>query len=348
MLTSIQILRAMAAYAVVLYHCLIRSIHPEDPLGKGYFDLLSSGVDLFFIISGFIMVHTTRDDETPASFAIKRVSRIVPLYWAATAVVIALVIVRPWTFYGTALSADAVLASLFFVPHLNNNGEVFPILGVGWTLNFEMMFYALFTLSLFLPRNRRLAGILVLIAGVWIAAVASGKGVIAEFYANPILFEFAAGCLLAHAARTPAAEAFAKGAPMWAMALAGVAALVISPALLPLSLPSILRVGAPLLLIVAAAVLQDMYRRPSSPSLLSRLGDASYSAYLLHPIVIVFIALVLAASPGPGAGKEIVLTVSTFVATAIISLLSGRWFERPVATILRKTLTPPKAVKAPT
>ena len=80
MLNNIQNLRALAASAVVAYHCLIRFLHPADPLGRSYLDLPSGGVDLFFLISGFVMVHTTRDDETPAWFATKRIARIVPLY----------------------------------------------------------------------------------------------------------------------------------------------------------------------------------------------------------------------------------------------------------------------------
>ena len=201
MLNNIQNLRALAAYAVVAYHCLIRFLHPADPLGRSYLDLPSGGVDLFFVISGFVMVHTTRDDETPAWFATKRIARIVPLYWLATFVVIALVVVRPWTFSGALLTPDSILASLFFVPHVDANGQAYPILGVGWTLNYEMMFYALFAMSLLLPRTYRLPGVIALISLVWLTANLSGDSLIAHVYANPILFEFAAGCVLAHALR---------------------------------------------------------------------------------------------------------------------------------------------------
>jgi exopolysaccharide production protein ExoZ len=334
-LNNIQNLRALAAYAVVTYHCLIRFLHPTDPLGHSYLDLPSGGVDLFFIISGFVMVHTTRDDETPAWFATKRIARIVPLYWLATLVVIALVTIRPWTFSQALLTPDAILSSLFFVPHADASGQAYPILGVGWTLNYEMMFYAMFALSLFLPRAWRLPGIITLITLVYLTANLAGEGVIASFYAKPILFEFAAGCVLAYALRTDAVAAFARSTPMWPFALAGFAGLAILPAIIPVGQPSILRYGLPAFFLVFAAAAQDLYRKRAPETLLTRLGDASYSAYLLHPIIIVIIAQVLIVVAGEGIASELILMAATLVITAIVSLISMKLFEKPTAAWLR-------------
>jgi exopolysaccharide production protein ExoZ len=334
-LNNIQNLRALAAYAVVVYHCLIRFLHPTDPLGRSYLDLLSGGVDLFFIISGFVMVHTTRADETPAWFVTKRIARIVPLYWLATLVVIVLVIVRPWTFSQAMLTPEAILSSLFFVPHADASGQAYPILGVGWTLNYEMMFYALFALSMVLHGAYRLVGLVVLITLVWALASLSGDGLVARFYANPILFEFAAGCLLAYALRTDWLAAFVRRTPMWPFALLGLAGFALLPAIIPLGQPSILRYVAPAFLLVFAAAAQDLYRRPAIETLATRLGDASYSAYVLHPIIIVIVAQVVIASLGEGLAAELVLMAAVLVATALVSLLSMRVFEKPAAAWLR-------------
>ncbi len=122
MLNNLQNLRALAAYSVVylpLPHALRA---PGDPIGRAYLDLPSGGVDLFFVISGFVMVHTTRADETPDWFATKRIARIVPLYWVATARRDrAWWSLRDWIFPTTCwLTPESILSSLFFVPHLTH------------------------------------------------------------------------------------------------------------------------------------------------------------------------------------------------------------------------------------
>lgn len=335
MLNNIQNLRALAAYAVVAYHCLIRFLHPGDPLVRSYLDLPSGGVDLFFVISGFVMVHTTRDDESPVWFATKRIARIVPLYWLATFVVIALVVIRPWTFSQAVLTPDAILSGLFFVPHADASGQAYPILGVGWTLNYEMMFYAMFAISLMLPLNYRLPGVVALISLVWLTANLAGDGVIAHFYAKPILFEFAAGCVLAHALRNAAVIAWVRANPVWPFALAGLAGFAILPAIVPLDQPSILRYGLPAFLLVFAAAAQDLYRTRAPETVLTQLGDASYSAYLLHPIIIVIVSQVVLAVLGTSIVAELILMAIVLAATAIVSIASMRFFEKPTAVWIR-------------
>jgi len=341
-LNNLQNLRAIAAYSVVIYHCLMRFVRPVDPVGMAYLDLPSGGVDLFFVISGFVMVHTTRDDETPAWFATKRIARIVPLYWIATFVVIGLVLVRDWIFPTTLVTPESILASLFFVPHLDAAGKIYPILGVGWTLNYEMIFYALFAISLFLPRAFRLASILSLITLVWAIASLSGDGVFARFYANPILFEFAAGCAIAYAMRLPAVVAFARATPMWPMALAGFAALLILPLVAGKDVPTLFKYGVPAMFIVFAAVAQDLYRTPARETLITRLGDASYSAYLLHPIVIVIMAQAMLLIIGEGPMAEAGILIGTLAATAVISTLSMKYFEKPTAAMVRNLVRRPR------
>lgn len=344
MLNGLQNLRALAAYSVVLYHCLMRFVHPTDALGRAYLDLPSGGVDLFFVISGFVMVHTTRDAETPAWFAIKRVARIVPLYWVATIVVIGLVIVRERFFPTAVITPESVAASLFFIPHPDAAGHAYPILGVGWTLNYEMVFYLLFALSLFLPAALRLVAIMGLITLVWVSACLvveanpAGADIIARFYANPILFEFAAGCLIAYALRLPAVAAFVRATPMWPIALAGAASFAILPSLIPIETPTIARYGLPAVLLVFATAAQDLYRKPARETLITRLGDASYSAYLLHPIVIVFVAEAAVLAFGQTLATDFIVIAATLAATAVISVLSMKHFEKPTASFVRNLL----------
>lgn len=350
MLNNLQNLRALAAYSVVFYHCLMRFVTPSDPIGQAYLDLPSGGVDLFFVISGFVMVHTTRDDEKPYWFATKRVARIVPLYWVATAIVIAMVMLRDWIFPNVRLTAESILSSLFFVPHTDAAGSFFPILGVGWTLNYEMMFYAMFAISLFLPTAWRLVAVISLITLVWLFATIvktanlGGGSVIADFYSHPIIFEFAAGCIIAHALRMPSVTAFVRTTPMWPIALAGFAAFLLLPALAPAGTSTVLRYGAPAVLVVFAVAAQDLYRTPARETFVTRLGDASYSAYLLHPIVIAIMGQAALLTVGTGLLAEGLIIVATVVVTAVISLYSMKYFEKPTAAFLRNRVRPQRSL----
>jgi peptidoglycan/LPS O-acetylase OafA/YrhL len=250
------------------------------------------------------------------------------------------VVIRPWLFSQAVLTPDAILASLFFVPHADAGGQAYPILGVGWTLNYEMMFYAMFAISLILPRGYRLPGVVALISFVWLTANFAGanlpdQSLIAHFYSNPILFEFAAGCVLAHALRNASVIVWVRANPVWPFALAGLACFAILPAVIPLGQPSILRYGLPAFLLVFAAAAQDLYRARAPETALTRLGDASYSAYLLHPIIIVIASQVVLVVFGTSIAAELILMAIVLGATAIVSIASMRFFEKPTAAWLR-------------
>jgi exopolysaccharide production protein ExoZ len=141
MIWNIQLLRGLAALAVVCGHCF----------GISQFQ----AVPVFFVISGFIMTHISRADA--GGFLTNRLIRIVPLYWLATAVYFvrlfyhwqALWLAKPWS----------IPESLLFLPYLDLNEQFFPLLPVGWTLNLEIIFYILFGVALAI--NRRLAPLMV-------------------------------------------------------------------------------------------------------------------------------------------------------------------------------------------
>lgn len=335
MLIGLQNLRALAAYSVVFYHCISRFIVPATPLERIYFHLPGAGVDLFFVISGFIMVHTTRDDERPMSFIAKRVSRIVPLYWVATMLVVTLVAFRPWTFADADIRLESIVASLLFIPHPDLAGQFYPVLGVGWTLNYEMVFYLAFAASLFFRPTWRLTTLIGCIGLVWLAGISAGGVGIAQFYGNSLIFEFVAGAAIAHLLRLRSVSTFVQRTPMWPFTLIALGAFLVIPLIAPLDTSQLFRERIPAMLLVFAIAGQDMYRKSARQGLFARLGDASYSAYLLHPIVIMFVGLGIDAVMPDGAVAAAVFTVGTLLVTALISLVSMKYFERPTARYLR-------------
>ncbi len=159
------------------------------------------GVDLFFVISGFIMWTTTETSRRgPVRFWLARIVRIVPLYWIFTTLYVAAALITPESFYVVHLEAAHIVKSYLFVPATHPNlGLIAPVYTLGWTLNYEMFFYLLFGFCLFVPSPRlRFA----LLASAFLLLVAGGllaqpQGAIARTYTDPIMLEFLAGVMLA-------------------------------------------------------------------------------------------------------------------------------------------------------
>jgi exopolysaccharide production protein ExoZ len=157
-LLGIQVLRAVAALTVMLVHLSseIALKLGQAPLpGAAFFGI---GVDLFFVISGFIIVYASETlFQTPRggrTFFLRRLLRIAPIYYVATAILLIHVFARYDSLAAANMSWVQLWTSLLFIPYPAPNGDITPILVVGWTLNYEMFFYLLFALAVFLPRTQ--------------------------------------------------------------------------------------------------------------------------------------------------------------------------------------------------
>ena len=129
-------------------------------------------MQIFFVISGFIMVMTTmRRPITPAAFLQHRIIRVVPTYWILTSVATVLLMAGLHILGQGGVAPVQLLKSLAFVPDFTAEASMrLPVLFVGWTLNYEMMFYVLFALCLFVPvPTQRLWAISVALLTLWIA-----------------------------------------------------------------------------------------------------------------------------------------------------------------------------------
>ncbi|OCX32515.1 hypothetical protein QU42_02965 [Bradyrhizobium sp. UASWS1016] len=192
-LSSIQYLRGIAAMMVVFFHA---NGMTAEYFGSTWSPLGAAGVDIFFVISGFIMWVTTGARRTPASFIQHRIVRVVPLYWCVT-----LALFSSWVIFRNSTPLpplENLLKSLLFIPHISaRTGQIEPLLIAGWTLNFEMFFYAIFALSLLLSgRYRAILVFSVLTSLVMIGQVFSSSNPVMITYTSPLLLEFALGCLL--------------------------------------------------------------------------------------------------------------------------------------------------------
>ncbi len=333
---AIQGLRAAAAFSVAALHVL----HDAVGLDPGGFaarlhDALpwQAGVDLFFVISGFVMVYSSADLFGQRSgrtvFMTRRVVRIVPLYWAATTLFLLIALIAPSAISHDDLTPARVAMSYAFIPALSSSGFIQPIYSLGWTLNYEMFFYVVFAAFISQPRTRAL-----LLVGVTLGCLIAAHPLVPRaatafvFWTDPIMAEFLFGVVIGVIATTE------LSLPDWLRvtgALLAVGALVAGH-LEGSTLSEPVGVGVPMAVLVAMAVLG---RPVPIPALLIMTGEASYALYLVHPfamrgVSVVWRALHLA---GPAAAAcYIVVTLALALLSAVAAHL---WFERPVSTWLR-------------
>jgi exopolysaccharide production protein ExoZ len=261
-LRSIQVLRALAATAVVIEH--------GDGAGilHGAASVGAAGVDLFFVISGFIM-GTTASDKSPRRFLADRAWRVLPMWFFAVA---------PWIL---ARHEDwqTVLTSLTLWP-IWGCGFTSPALWVGWSLCFEMLFYGAFAWALAKGAKAPLS----LFAALLVLAIFSGS-ILVDYVGSPLILEFLAGVAIS---RLPMREALALP-----LLLVGIAWLAIAPGdygsvvLGNFAFLRVLAWGIPAALIVYSARCLES-RMGRGWNLPVHLGNASYAVYLFHPFVIAF------------------------------------------------------------
>lgn len=183
MIKNLQALRAFAALSVVYLHAAITT-----PFAVGNF-----GVDVFFVISGFIMSHVCATD--PSRFIARRLARIVPLYWLTTLALFALAVVAPAIGKQTNAELPHLIQSLLFIPYLKSPGQIMPILDPGWTLNYEMAFYAIVAIALWLGLRRYATAVAAVSValGVLVLNACAPSSATALFYTNWIAVEFSLG-----------------------------------------------------------------------------------------------------------------------------------------------------------
>jgi exopolysaccharide production protein ExoZ len=304
-LPNIQILRAIAALAVVLYHCGIESMAVCSGFGQSCnYDYWNGGygVSLFFMISGFIMVATSWNafSQPGASldFMRRRIIRIVPLYWLLTTVAVVGIYFVPSMLSVPVLDSGYVAASYLFWPVPRINGLVRPVANLGWTLNLEMMFYAVFSIALLFSRRMGLAlAICFLLAltlmqttGIF-AQDGSFSSVPLNFWADPIILNFIVGMLAAVVYKKGFHLSFSNAILLFAASIVLLAVIhELSPAPSPHPENHIMsRLGTalpPMFLFLAAALGPQVNTAKVIWRAGLLVGDASYSIYLVHPFAL--------------------------------------------------------------
>jgi exopolysaccharide production protein ExoZ len=350
---GLQALRAIAALAVVAGHTgdYLLAQNGTIPAALAWIHG-PAGVDLFFVISGFVMTISSGrllQKANPARiFLWRRILRIVPLYWIFTTLKLVLVTAHPSLSTHAKPSLWNIVSSYLFIPSRGMNGDIRPVIVVGWTLSFEMLFYVLFALSLLVGRERIEGGgrrglVRFLVVSVGLVALLglfrTDSWPAWTAFADPIVLEFLAGVGIARLALRGCFPG--KGVSM-ALVGMGVAALIL---LLPggsILTTRALVWGVPAGMIVLGLVALESTIVGALPKWLLLLGDASYSIYLVQTFVLPELHIILD-KLRPGMVHErpltagLVLIAAGLVTTSVAGVVSYLLLERQIINFLKRS-----------
>lgn len=349
MILSLQYARGVAALLVVYFHAT-GQFKAFSPANDSFLQFGELGVDIFFVLSGFVMwITTSTSHDGPVRFLKRRLVRIVPLYWAVTIAAGACALAFPSALRSTVFDLQHWLASLFFIPWPNPapvlNERLAPIVVPGWTLNYEMFFYAAFGIALLLNVRHRAWALGLLFAGLFLGATAFGPtSPVLGFYGSSIIFEFLLGVLIAityqrsRLLATPVA---------WLLLCVSAMAIVAIELSLDNEAPAIAR-GVPAALIVYALVsLEAKIGCFRSPGLLL-LGAASFSIYLTH--VFTLAALRVAwrqAGLGVTDHYGAMFLAIALLLSAVVGIAAHLCYEQPAMTFFKRLLASPRLRRGP-
>ena len=331
MYLSIQYLRGVAALSVVF-------VHLEFQLKRlGYDGIwprsLEGGVDLFFVISGFVIwIAAERHSASIGNFAYRRMARIVPLYWLVTTAIVIMALMMPHLLQSTRFDLNHVVTSYLFVPYeTSDHGLIYPILVAGWTLNYEMFFYAVFAVCLAAPARFRLALLSIIIIGLVIfGQLITPENTMLRFWSDPIILEFLYGIFAAVLIRK------ARGSRTTALFLA-ILALLLWFCLTSFNpyMHRALALGIPAFLLVFSAALLERSDHVKRYKWAERLGDSSYALYLTHGIVL---SATIQIWRLIGLNNEYLVIFSVFALSScvVVGFASYSLIDRPTQNWLRK------------
>jgi peptidoglycan/LPS O-acetylase OafA/YrhL len=343
-LSNIQSLRGFAAMLVVLSHLpIMETKYSGDQLLPRFTGLGISGVDLFFVISGFIMVYVTwnsdRSIKNTSKFLFARVTRIFPIYW-----VIAGLVYFVWLFSPSLINFDpgktGLIKSFLLWPD-----QTYPMLKVAWTLIHELYFYIVFAHVLLLPRTWRIPALT-----LWVICVAMGEmGGLRKISPetalifHPLSIEFFLGAVAGWVFMMT--DRIAGGA----MLIVGITLFTIShfilgagfdisvQATIPTHWERVFYFGIPSTMIVFG--LARLEKRRRLPKWSVNLGNWSYSLYLSHVLTLSVIGYVWKQFAQPGPIDNIIMLIVMIAASILVSSIFWFTFEKPALGFFRKIRT---------
>ena len=342
-ITAIQVLRGLAAVMVVFHHFAmsVSAYHrsPSVIATSGLGDLGAAGVDIFFVISGFIMCFTRKTESSGVSgafdFLRKRFIRIYPLYWFWTTVLLLM-----WglsiALKSEEIKAPFVVSSYLLWPSAKHDGTMHPLLDQGWTLSFEIYFYLFFAVAIAFGFRRMLLIFLIAVFGALalIADPAYLPSGAAYLFRSPLIVEFLLGVAAAQLVlRLRGVGLTLRSRCSTVLLIAGPACLLATTLLSP-DQNRVLVWGVPSFMIVVGAALND-FAHPVRSKFPIFLGDASYSIYLTHGFFTLAAGTVMKKVAATQSVPPDAIVLIGSVVTVILGSLTYPMVEKPLLKFVR-------------
>lgn len=335
-LYSVQVLRGLAALSVVFSHLIVmEKKYSPDQISPESFIHGFAGVDLFFVISGFIMVYVTqntiRGGKSVSEFLFARAGRIYPLYWVVTFALVFVWLYRPDMVFGSSTEPNILKSFLLWPDVSAETGNIAPpLMNLGWTLIHEMSFYLVFAFSLFLPR-KFLPAFLAIWTTVFLSGFLWGGADLknaAQIFFHPLTAEFLLGAF--------AGLIFLRWKGFgWPVALVSsivVLAIMVYTLGVDYTRPwtRVATIGVPATLLLFALVGLEKHRKIKFAKPLTLLGDWSYALYLTHILTLSLIGRLWAGFSRDGIADNIIILIAMIATSIVVAAVTYQLIERPL------------------
>ncbi|MCG7537354.1 acyltransferase [Pseudoalteromonas sp. OOF1S-7] len=343
MINSIQLLRAFAALAVVLCHVLKFMHNKVEEINYGYQTLanvLMIGVDIFFIISGFIIYSSFINKRlTPSQFIERRLVRIYPIFWFVCLLIVPVLLLKPEWVNSASPLPPSLFHSFLLIPH-----ESAPLLMVAWTLEYEVFFYVLFAISLFFKNT--IGFLITIFSSLIIIGFVSEpfEDPILQVITSPLLMQFILGIFIAKLYLKTNSSINSK---RWLAV--SITLFLLSAIILYLGSESfkvsdvnnrVARFTIPAVMIVIGFLLFEnfMDKKSRFQKSIIYFGDASYSIYLIHVLTLsAFIKVCNAIDLNEKIGLPLTIFVA-FIACTISGCIMHTFIEKPMIKNINRKL----------
>lgn len=281
-LNNLQVLRGISAILVCCFHFKNDFNIGNHTFGNLLFSKGSIGVPIFFVISGFIMVYTTKkiNFKSPTiqickDFLLKRIIRIIPLYFLLT--IAWILLGGTISYYFSGEGWVRLYKSFLFIPT-----KSFPVLYLGWSLNYEVFFYLIFAISFFFKQYRYYFVLLFFIILLFFNSTLGTHSDWFKMITSPINLYFLFGILLGifiEKIKAPSIVVYA----FICFSLISFALFMMDVFFQNGYLAYVI-----VFILVFSFLLADFNLKIIPPKFLIFLGDISYSIYLTHPFTEIF------------------------------------------------------------
>ncbi|MFM0110833.1 acyltransferase [Paraburkholderia nemoris] len=316
--TNVQAARALAALAVVAFHIGV------VPFGQ-------CGVDIFFVISGFIMSHVAPTEGH--DFLPKRLIRILPLYWLSTVGVYVIATFKANWLNTTTASVEYLVKSLLFIPYIKADGHWGPLSLNGWTLEYEMLFYLVIAVSLTLTRPRFATALAVAALSTYslTSMFIKSSNPVVDYLGQPFLLEFCLGVVSYWTVQSLHIQRISNW--YWlTLACTSLAAMPVYFMLYgaPSGLTRTAVYGLPAFAFITSVVAMEVAGWTVRSRIVTRLGAASYAIYLLHPYVVGVLKKVLTMQADLSSLEGAATAVIVVAVVCVVGDACHFMFEKPI------------------